>query len=83
MTCHAKIRYNENSIVREVSLTVKNGQMFMSFECGDCGNKTHNQPPVAGIHRCWACSKPILVMPSAISNAKNDLKRPERNEIFL
>jgi len=85
MTCHTKIRYNKNSVMREITLTMKGGQEFMSFECGDCGNKTHNQPPVSGIHRCWACVKPILILPEAIRNARAVLKKEEMgwSEIFL
>ena len=75
MSCHSKIRYNENSIADRVFITMKDEMEFMGFECGDCETKTHNQAPVTGIHYCWACAKPILILPAAIKNARADLKR--------
>jgi ribosomal protein S27E len=83
MTCHHQLRFNDNSVLRFVEFTTRDGQEFMSFECGDCGNKTHNQPPVSGMHHCWACSKPILILPVAIRDARMSLKKKERSEIFL
>lgn len=69
MSCHEKIRYNDHSVASEVFIAMKDGMEFMGFECGDCKTKTHNQAPVTGIHHCWACAKPILILPAAIRNA--------------
>jgi len=74
MSCHEKIRYNDHSVASEVFIVMEDGMECMGFECGDCKNKTHNQAPVTGIHHCWACAKPILIMPAAINKARVDLQ---------
>ena len=69
--------YNENSIIKEVVITRKNGIKFMSFECGDCENKTHNQPPIGGLYYCGTCSKRVLITPSVVNSAITELWRQD------